>query len=169
MIGIVVVDKGFGIGKSNGLLFRLPLDMKRFRSITSGHTVIVGANTLASFPEGKALPNRNNIVLTDRPLPVQPNLTQVNGLPQLFEAIDGLQPDEVFVCGGARVYSALMPYCDKFFVTKVDEYGGAEVFLDDLDVSPDFTLSEQTEPIDDNGHSTTYCVYVNNHVRKFNR
>ena len=60
---IVAVDEKWGIGKKNDLLFRLPLDMKYFREKTLGKTVCMGYNTLLSFPEGKPLKNRKNIVL----------------------------------------------------------------------------------------------------------
>ena len=63
MRAIVVVDKHWGIGKKNDLLFHLPADMKHFRETTAGKVVVMGSNTLASFPEGKPLKNRTNIVL----------------------------------------------------------------------------------------------------------
>lgn len=63
MRAIVVVDKNWGIGKKNDLLFRLPADMKHFRETTEGKTVVMGSNTLLSFPGGKPLKNRTNIVL----------------------------------------------------------------------------------------------------------
>jgi dihydrofolate reductase len=63
MKAIVAVDKNWGIGKKNDLLFQLPLDMKFFRSTTLNKVVIMGSNTLKSFPNGNPLKNRTNIVL----------------------------------------------------------------------------------------------------------
>ena len=63
MKAIVVVDKNWGIGKKNDLLFSLPADMKHFRETTAGKVVVMGSNTLLSFPGGKPLKNRTNIVL----------------------------------------------------------------------------------------------------------
>ncbi len=167
MKGIVVVDKGFGIGKSNGLLFRLPIDMKRFSQMTMGNVIVVGYNTLMSFPNGKPLKNRTNIVLCpERDLNIE-NAIQVKSLNELFTKLAEFDTDKVFVCGGARLYNTLTPYCTDFFVTKVDEYGGAEVFIDDFDVSPDWEKVCETTPICDNEHSTTYCHYVNKNVKEF--
>ena len=64
MNAIVVVDRNWAIGRDNDLLFSLPTDMKRFRSLTLGGTVILGRRTLDSFPGGKPLPQRKNIVIT---------------------------------------------------------------------------------------------------------
>ena len=66
MYAIVAVDEKWGIGRDNGLLFRLPADLKRFRSLTEGHTVLMGRKTLESLPGGRGLPRRRNIVLTGR-------------------------------------------------------------------------------------------------------
>ena len=67
MNAIVAVDKNWAIGRENDLLFSLPTDMKRFRTLTSGGTVLMGRKTLDSFPGGKPLPKRVNIVLTRNP------------------------------------------------------------------------------------------------------
>ena len=66
MYAIVAVDEKWGIGRDNGLLFRLSADLKRFRSLTEGHTVLMGRKTLESLPGGRGLPRRRNIVLTGR-------------------------------------------------------------------------------------------------------
>lgn len=64
MYAIVAVDEKWGIGRDNALLFHLPADLKRFKELTSGHTVLMGRKTLESLPGGRGLPNRRNIVLT---------------------------------------------------------------------------------------------------------
>ena len=64
MYAIVAVDEKWGIGRDNALLFNLPADLKRFKELTSGHTVLMGRRTLQSLPGGRGLPNRRNIVLT---------------------------------------------------------------------------------------------------------
>ena len=64
MYAIVAVDEKWGIGRDNALLFHLPADLKRFKELTSGHTVLMGRRTLQSLPGGRGLPNRRNIVLT---------------------------------------------------------------------------------------------------------
>ena len=64
MYAIVAVDEKWGIGRDNALLFHLSADLKRFKELTSGHTVLMGRKTLESLPGGRGLPNRRNIVLT---------------------------------------------------------------------------------------------------------
>ncbi|HRX13676.1 MAG TPA: dihydrofolate reductase [Eubacteriales bacterium] len=164
MKAIVAVDKFWGIGKNNDLLFKLPLDMKRFRAITTGKTVVMGANTLASFPNGKPLPNRTNIVLCPE-YDLCDGVIQAKSLESLFNEI--AKHDDVFVIGGARMYRTLLPYCEEVLVTKVDADGGAEVFFENLDHLPNWECIESSEKVIDNGFSTSYNTYKNNDVKKF--
>ncbi len=158
MKSIVVVDKNWGIGKRGGLLFRLKKDMEFFRRTTLGKTVVMGANTYASFPHG-ALPNRTNIVLDDsgRQYPDAESVTSVEELKKLLSRYDG---DDVFVIGGASVYALLLDCCDEAFVTKVDADGEAELFFPDLDGKEDWQLVEQSDPVDDNGYEIRFCRYA---------
>ena len=117
---IVCVDSKWGIGKKNGLLFRLPKDMAFFKQMTTGKVVAMGANTFLSFPKG-ALPNRVNIVLDDQGRKFEGATT----LPTLFALLAKLNEydtDDVFVIGGASVYKLMLPYCDTAYVTKVDAW-----------------------------------------------
>ena len=82
---IVAVDKKWGVGKNNGLLFSIPEDMRFFRQKTSGKVVCMGYNTLLSFPDGKPLKNRTNIVLCSDGTPHVEGCIIVNTLSQLFE------------------------------------------------------------------------------------
>jgi len=164
MKAIVAVDKFWGIGKNNDLLFKLPLDMKRFRAITMGKTVVMGANTLASFPEGKPLPNRTNIVLCPE-YKLCDGVIQAKSLESLFNEI--IKHDDVFVIGGAKMYRTLLPYCEAVLVTKVDADGGAEVFFENLDTLSDWECVESSEKILDNGYMTSYHTYKNKNVKSF--
>ena len=96
MKAIVVVDKNWGIGKNNDLLFRLPADMKHFRETTSGKVVVMGSNTLLSFPEGKPLKNRTNIVLWPGG-EKREDCTVVQSLEELFSEIKKYPPQDVFL------------------------------------------------------------------------
>ena len=80
---IVAVDEKWGIGKQNDLLFSIPEDMKHFREVTAGKTVVMGLNTLRSFPGGRPLKNRINIVLSDQDIPAQDGLV-------ICRSLDGL-------------------------------------------------------------------------------
>lgn len=158
MIAILHADRRYGIGKKNGLMFRLPLDMKFFRQTTQGKVVVMGYNTLLSLPGGQPLKNRTNVVLCDKDVSV-PGCIMARSVDELLKITDGYAPDDVFVIGGASVYKTLLPYCDKVLLTKVDADGDADVFFPNLDENNDFYLESQSEPIDDNGYTIRFTVY----------
>ncbi len=159
MIAIFHADNKWGIGKANNLMFSLPRDMKFFRETTSGKVVVMGLNTLRSFPNGKPLKNRTNIVLS--PEDVDEEAVTVHSLNELLTEIKKYPEDDVFVIGGASVYRLLLPYCSQVLVTKVDADGGADVFVPNLDADENFCLVSQSEPIEDNGHKIRFCCYKN--------
>ncbi len=165
MKAIFHADRYWGIGKHNDLMFRLPKDMKFFRETTSGKVVVMGRNTLLSFPNGKPLKNRINIVLS--PSDIGGDVVTVHNLDELFGEIEKYPPEDVYVVGGASVYRTLIPYCTEVLVTKVDADGGAEVFVPDLDADPAFECVGVSDPVEDNGLITRYCTYVNHAVREY--
>lgn len=160
MRAIVVVDKNWGIGKKNDLLFRLPADMKHFRETTEGKTVVMGSNTLLSFPGGKPLKNRTNIVLWPGG-EEREGCTVVHSLQELFAEIKKYPEDDVFVVGGAMLYRTLLPYCDEVIATKVDADGGVEVFFENLDALENWSMVSAGEPVETNGHTIRFTVYRN--------
>lgn len=147
---IVAVDEKWGIGKKNGLLFDLPLDMKFFRETTSGKTVCMGYNTLLSFPNGKPLKNRKNIVICPEGV-TGDGFIAVHDMPEMLETI-GKEDGDVYVIGGAYFYKSMLPYCDEVLVTKVKADGNAEVFFENLDEREDFELKEEGEELQTNGY-----------------
>ena len=163
MKAIVAVDKNWGIGKNNDMLFSLPLDLKFFRKTTLGSAVVMGRKTLASFPGCKPLGGRVNVVLSRSPLEVE-NVVHVKTEEELFAEIK--KHGEVFVIGGGEVYRLLLPYCEEALVTKVDADGGAEVFFENLDENPNWRLAGESEEIIDNGFATRHCVYKNENYKK---
>ena len=166
MKAILHADKEWGIGRKNGLMFSIPADMKFFRETTTGNVVVMGSNTLKSFPGGKPLKNRTNIVLYpdggDRD-----DCKIVRSLEELFAEIKKYDPDKVFVIGGAMMYKTLLPYCDEVLVTKVDAVGGADAYFENLDENPNFTLVNKSEKIETNGYNINFCTYRNENVRKY--
>ncbi|MCM1437884.1 MAG: dihydrofolate reductase [Roseburia sp.] len=166
MKAIVHVDKEWGIGKSNGLMFSIPADMKFFRETTTGNVVVMGSNTLKSFPEGKPLKNRTNIVLYPEGVERE-DCKIVKSLPELFAEIKKYERDRVFVIGGAMLYKTLLPYCDEVLVTKVDAVGGADAYFENLDKNPDFTLIFRSETQETNGYKINFCTYRNGNVRQY--
>ena len=162
IISILNCDKHYGIGKKNGLLFSLPMDMKFFRETTSGHPVAMGENTLLSFPGGKPLKNRINIVLSQDESHNYDGVINVHDFPSFLRIIkEKSLEDDVYIIGGASIYRQTLPYVDKVYLTKVNEDGGAEVFFPNLDEDPSFRLVKASEPCLDNGHEIVFTVYEN--------
>ena len=139
---IVAVDKKWGIGKKNDLLFHLKKDMRHFVEYTSGKVVVMGSNTLLSFPGSKPLKNRTNIVLWPGGQDVE-GATICQSLDDIFAEIKKYNKEDVFIIGGAMMYRTMLPYCDKAYITKVDADGEAEVFFENLDQLDNWTLAEQ--------------------------
>ena len=154
---IVAVSKEWGIGKDNGLLFSIPTDMKFFRDTTKGHTVVMGRKTLESFPGGKPLPKRTNIVLS-RQLEQGEGYTVVGGVDELLSLLNTIE-DDVYVIGGESVYRLLLPYTNTAYITKVDASAEADSFMVNLDSDDEWVLAEQSDEITENGVSFRFCTY----------
>ncbi len=162
IISILSADNKWGIGKRNGLLFSLPLDMKFFRTTTSGHVVAMGENTLLSFPNSKPLKNRTHIVLSADPAHNYEDVINVHSFEDFLKTIkEKALNEDVYIIGGASIYNQMIPYVDKVLLTKVNEDGGAEVFFHNLDEDPNFECVEMGEPLIDNGHEIRFTTYVN--------
>lgn len=126
MINIIVaMDKNGGIGKDNKLLAHIPEDLKHFKEVTSGHTVVMGYNTWLSLPK-KPLPNRRNIVLTTKDIELD-GAEVVHSIDELKDWIDF--DDEVFIIGGAKVYEQFLPYTDRMYVTHIMDEFEADTFF----------------------------------------
>lgn len=163
MIKIIVhADREWGIGKGNDMMFSLPKDMKFFRETTMGHTVVMGGNTLRSFPGQKPLKNRTNIVLSRGA--VRDDCVIVRSYEELKKEIRRRENEEIYVIGGGEIYHHMLPYCDEALVTKVEAVGGAEVYFPNLDEREDFECVEEGEQIEDNGYMIRFTRYVNKTV-----
>ena len=162
MNAIVVVDQNWAIGRDNDLLFSLPTDMKRFRSLTLGGTVILGRRTLDSFPGGRPLPKRRNIVITHCPDFSREGAETVSSLAAMREATAGTPPDQLWVIGGGSIYAALLSQCARAYVTRVDAAAeGADSFFPNLDKLPGWTVRAVSEPGTENGLTYRFYDYVN--------
>ena len=132
MIAIIAaIDKKNALGFQNRLLFYLPDDLKRFKALTTGHTVVMGRKTFDSLPKG-ALPNRRNIVLSRSTKLVLPG---AEIYASLEEALKHCADDEqVFIMGGASVYKQAMPLADRLYMTEIDaEAAEADVYFPAID------------------------------------
>lgn len=114
---IAAVAKNRAIGFENKLIYWLPNDLKRFKALTTGHTIVMGRKTFESLPKG-ALPNRRNVVLSR----TTKELTGCDVYPSLEEALKSCKADEdIYIIGGARVYEQALPFADRLCLTEVDD------------------------------------------------
>lgn len=156
MQAIVAVSQSWGIGKGEDLLFRLPSDLRRFKAMTTGHTVIMGRKTLDSLPGGKGLPHRRNLVLS-RQSDFAPDRAEVI---HSVEDILKTAEDDAFVIGGQQVYEQLLPYCTRVHITKVLSDPEADAFFPDLDKLPGWKVASAGEMLTENGLSFQYVEYI---------
>ncbi|MBQ6544031.1 MAG: dihydrofolate reductase, partial [Clostridia bacterium] len=138
-----------------------PGDMKYFKEKTTGNVVVMGLATLLSFPEGKPLKDRTNIVLCDDPDFKCDGATTVGSIDELLEEIKKYDTDSVYIVGGASVYAQMLPYCDTAYITKVDASSDAEKFFPNLDENEDWILSSESEPAEYNGLVYKFTEYKN--------
>lgn len=161
MKAIVNVTENWGIGMENRLLVTIPADLRRFRALTEGKTVILGRKTLETFPNGKPLKNRHNIIMsTDRDLTVE-GAEVVCSQSDLFRLLRDVEPDAICVIGGESIYRALLPYCSEAAVTKTLCCPPADRFFPNLDKLPQWTAVSQSEILTENGQSYRFADYVN--------
>ena len=114
---IAAVARNRAIGFQNKLIYWLPNDLKRFKELTSGHTIIMGRRTFESLPKG-ALPNRRNIVLSR----TVKELPGCDCYPSLKIALKHCAEDEeIYIIGGQSVYEQAMKYADKLLLTEIDD------------------------------------------------
>lgn len=152
---IVAIDENNGMGKENNLPWHLPADLKHFKTLTTGHPIIMGRKTYDSI--GKPLPNRRNIVITRQNI----NIEGVEVVQSLDEAI-GIcnSEEEVFVIGGAQIFELTLDRADILYLTLIHHNFDADTFFPELD--PDSWKQEESilhEPDEKNNYSYTFIKY----------
>ncbi|MCQ2294318.1 MAG: dihydrofolate reductase [Bacteroidales bacterium] len=162
---IVACAQNMAIGKNNDLLWHISDDLKRFKSLTSGHAVLMGRNTFDSLPK-KPLPKRRNIVITHNPdfsyqIPdtATGTLEVVHSIQEALLQTQG--EEEVFVIGGAAIYQQLLPLADKLYITWVYQDFQADVYFPEIDLNQ-FERVKITERQQDleSGLGFAYADYV---------
>src|SRR3972149_2290700 len=138
---IVAIAKNNAIGKNNDLLWHISEDLKRFKKLTTGHTLIMGKNTFLSLPKG-ALPNRTNVVITDD------KNDRYEGCIMAYSFEDALKKcksveTECFIIGGGMIYKQFLPLATKFYLTQVHRDYEAEIFFPEIDFSQWQLLSKE--------------------------
>lgn len=165
MNAIVNVDAEWGIGKDGDLLFPISEDLQFFKRMTLGKIVVMGRQTLASFPGGKPLPKRTNIVLTHNKTLVLPDVTVCYDLEQLKALLANYPPDDVFLIGGSSIYSQLIDSCSFAYVTKVKATGSATHYFPNLDTKENWVLQEESETHFQGELPFWYCTYQNKTIK----
>lgn len=156
---IVNVDRNWAIGKDNKLLFPISRDLKNFKRLTTGNIIVMGRKTLESFPGSKPLPNRTNIVLSRNTSFAPDGVTVCNNGGELALLLRDAAKD-VYVIGGESLYRDLLPFCDTAYVTKVDAAAdAADAFMVNLDNSSDWSISEESETMEENGINFKFVTY----------
>lgn len=154
MQAIVSVDEAWAIGKGGDQLCYIRADLKRFKGLTLGRPVILGRKTLATFPGGRPLKGRPNLVLTRDPAFTLPGRYRSKDPNRVYHSLAALlryAPADSFVIGGESVYRSLLPYCDTVYVTKVlRTFAGADAFFPDLDASLEWYAAEES-PVQEEG------------------
>ena len=118
MIAIIAaIDRRRGIGYQNKLLFHLPNDLKHFKELTTGNTIIMGRNTFDSLPKG-ALPNRRNIVLSTHRDITCPGAEIFTSLEEALNSCE--EKENIFIIGGATVYRQALSLADELYMTEID-------------------------------------------------
>ena len=153
---IAAVAQNNALGYKNQLLYHLPDDLKRFKKLTSGHTVIMGKNTYDSLPNG-ALPNRRNIVLSRsvKELPDCDVYTNID------EALESCGDEEIFIIGGASIYKQMIDKADKIYITEVyDVPENADVFFPEIPREFDVEYSTVHEADEKHKYSFSFVNYI---------
>ncbi len=153
MLSIIVAKaKNNIIGKENKLIWKLPEDLKRFKELTTGHTIIMGRKTFESL--GRVLPNRKHIIFSQNPeLKIDDeNVQVVHSMLEIQEYIEN--KEENFVIGGAMIYNLLMPYVTKMYVTEINQEFEGDAFFPKInpemweEVSREKGIKNEENPLD---------------------
>ena len=159
MISIIVaIAENYAIGKKGDLLCHMPADLKHFKEITSGKTVMMGERTFFSLPK-HPLPNRRNIVLTDVQGKTFEGAEAVYSLDEMETKVQG--EEEAFVIGGGMVYRQMMPRADKLYITHIhNSWEDADTFFPEIKESEWQLLSAERHEADDkNPYDYTFAEY----------
>lgn len=155
---IVAVDNDWGIGFNGDLLEHIPADLKYFKALTSGHTVVMGTNTWNSLPK-KPLANRSNIIISSAQRVIMCQNTLRLHMEDIIEYFKYTK-DEVFIIGGGSIYKQLLPYCEKVYVTKINKsHENIDTYFPNLDELDEWTLGESSEVYEYNDFTYQFCQY----------
>lgn len=157
---IVAVTRDLAIGKNGDQLYYIKDDLKRFRNLTTGHTIIMGRKTFEALPKG-ALPNRRNIVVSRQQ---DLTLTGAEVAASISQALDMAAGDEIFIIGGAQIYAAALPLAQRIYLTEIEaDRPDADTFFPAIDPAV-WDNEELSDTITDTASGITYRYRTLNRI-----
>ena len=154
---IVAVAENNAIGKSNKLPWHISDDLKRFKRITDGHTVIMGKKTFESLTGG-ALPGRKNIVISDNKNDWFSNCEMAYSIEDALEKCDDIK--ENFVIGGGTIYSQFMKYATKLYITRVHKSFDGDTFFPEPDYNEWKEIEREDHADKENGFTYSFITFI---------
>lgn len=144
---IVAMGKNGVIGKKNQLPWHLPADLKHFKTITTGHPIVMGRKTYESI--GKPLPNRTNLIMSQNAFQAEGCIT-VNSIKDTLQQPTVLNSDEIFIIGGAHIYQLWMPYLERIYLTLVHHEFAGDAFFPELNPHDWQEITRESHQPDEN-------------------
>lgn len=162
---IVAVDKNFGIGFNQNLLYNIPEDMDFFKASTLDKVVVMGDLTLKSLPGGKPLKRRHNVIISaDKNFKLD-GAHVCYSKEEVLEYIKQFKPSDVFIIGGAFVYREFLPHCKRAYITKIDALREANKFFPNIDEMKNWTMISKSQDMYSSGIKFNFCVYENYDIK----
>ena len=167
MNAIVNVNPNWGIGAGGKLLVHVPADLRRFHDLTVHQTIIYGRKTLATFPDGKPLPDRENIILSKNKGFAVEGATVCRNLEELKNVLKDRYSEQLWVCGGESVYKLLVPYCEKAFVTFNYTDKKADKFFPNLNRNENWIVTDIQPTVVEGRVPYRFVEYTNSKPQTF--
>jgi dihydrofolate reductase len=154
---VVAVDNNWAIGYQNKLLVKIPADQRFFRNETIHKAVIMGRKTLESFPGGRPLADRLNVVITSDPDYKVMDAAVVNSIEKALEVVKDYNTEDIYIIGGESIYRQMLRLCDTAHVTKIDYNYNADAYFPNLDEMEDWHITGESE--EHTYHDLVYNFY----------
>jgi dihydrofolate reductase len=154
---VVAVDNNWAIGYQNKLLVKIPADQKFFRNETIHKAVIMGRKTLESFPGGRPLADRLNVVITSDSDYKVMDAAVVNSIEKALEVVKDYKTEDIYIIGGESIYRQMLRLCDTAHVTKIDYNYNADAYFPNLDEMEDWHITGESE--EHTYHDLVYTFY----------
>lgn len=142
---IAAVDNNWAIGLKGQLLVSIPADQKRFRNETINKVVVLGRKTMDTFPGGRPLKNRRNIILSRNPKYEVKDAEVVHTIDELLELVKDVNTEDVYIIGGESIYREFLPYCDRAYITKINYTYQSDAYFPNLDKDEEWEMVNESD------------------------